>query len=102
PIVEINPRYTMGRLTVELMKQVCPGSHGLFRLVNRAQLKEGGFENFSTYADSMKKRFPIELAGEPSPRIREGLMMLNDPLTAKVCLATFQISRADLRGPDHR
>src|SRR4029079_18341964 len=28
PIVEINPGYTMGRLTVELMKQTCPGSAG--------------------------------------------------------------------------
>jgi hypothetical protein len=36
-VVEINPRYTMGRLTVELMKHTCPGSCGLFRLVTRAQ-----------------------------------------------------------------
>jgi hypothetical protein len=36
PVVEINPRYTMGRVTVELMKHACPGSCGSFRLVSRA------------------------------------------------------------------
>jgi uncharacterized ferritin-like protein (DUF455 family) len=39
PVVEINPRYTMGRLTLELMKRVCPGSYGLFQLVNFPVLK---------------------------------------------------------------
>src|SRR5205814_1256405 len=52
PVVEINPRYTMGRLTVELMKQTCPGSHGLFRLINHAHLRTEGFADFSAYASS--------------------------------------------------
>ena len=46
PIVEINPRYTMGRLTVELMKQAAQGSFGLFRLLNRAMIQLEGFDDF--------------------------------------------------------
>jgi len=38
PIVEINPRFTMGRVTVELMRQTCQGSFGWFRLINHAAL----------------------------------------------------------------
>jgi len=49
PIVEINPRYTMGRVTVELMKQVAPGSHGLFRLLNHSMLHAEGFDDFVSY-----------------------------------------------------
>ncbi len=93
PIVEINPRYTMGRLAVELMKHTAPGSHGLFRLVSRAQGRAAGFENFAAYAHSLSEKFPLHLEGEPVPRIREGALFLNEPARAQACLAVFQISR---------
>ncbi len=94
PIVEINPRYTMGRVTVELMKHVAPGSRGLFRLISRKQVLAEGFENFSNYARSLSERFPIQLKGDPSPRISEGAICLNDSAQAQVCLAVFQVTHA--------
>jgi uncharacterized ferritin-like protein (DUF455 family) len=97
PIVEINPRYTMGRLTVELMKRVCPGSHGLLRLVNKAQLAGSGFGSFLELAGSFSRRFPLKLEGQPLAKIFEGALCLNDPACAQVCLAVFQVSRESLR-----
>jgi uncharacterized ferritin-like protein (DUF455 family) len=94
PIVEINPRYTMGRVTVELMKHVAPGSRGLFKLVSRKQALAEGFSDFSAYACSLNKKFPIRLKGEPSPRISEGAICLNDLAQAQVCLAVFQVDHA--------
>jgi uncharacterized ferritin-like protein (DUF455 family) len=93
PVVEINPRYTMGRLILELMKQTCPGSCGLFRLLSRTQARAEGFADFAAYARSLSERFPLRLEGEPGPKIREGALCLNDPGQAQVCLATFQVSR---------
>jgi hypothetical protein len=93
PIVEINPRYTMGRVLVELMRQTRQNSAGVFRLVNAAQLRAGGFENFSSYARALEEKFPLKFEGEPVPRIREGVLCLNEPAPAGVCLAVFQVGR---------
>jgi uncharacterized ferritin-like protein (DUF455 family) len=96
PIVEINPRYTMGRVLVELMRQTFQNSFGWFRLVNAAQLRAEDFENFPAYAQMLAEKFPLQLDGETLPRIREGALCLNDPATAQVCLAVFQVSRRAL------
>jgi len=96
PIVEINPRYTMGRVTVELMKQVCQGGCGWFRLVNQAQLRAEGVADFPTYAAKLEVNYPLQLAGEPAPKIREGAICLNDPARTQVCLAVFQVTRAGM------
>jgi uncharacterized ferritin-like protein (DUF455 family) len=93
PIVEINLRYTMGRLTLELMKRVCPGSVGIFRLVNRATARAEGFGSFVDYARALTARAPLRLAGAPVPRIAEGELCLNDPGEAQEYLAVFRVGR---------
>jgi len=97
PVVEINPRYTMGRVTVELMKHVAPGSRGLFRLVSRKQALAEGFADFTTFANSLTRQFPIRLKGDPSPRISAGVLCLNNPAQAQVCLAVFQVEKPSRR-----
>ncbi|HYG25063.1 MAG TPA: DUF455 family protein [Verrucomicrobiae bacterium] len=94
PVVEINPRYTMGRLTVELMKQSCPGSAGLFRIVNRRGLEASRCDSFPAYAAEMRKRYPLQLEGGPVARIREGAVVLNDPAAAESFLAIFHVNRS--------
>jgi uncharacterized ferritin-like protein (DUF455 family) len=93
PVVEINPRYTMGRVLVELMRQTCQNCSGAFRLVNSAQLRAEGHANFPAYAQMLAEKFPLQLEDEPLPRIRSGALCLNDPATAQVCLAVFQVGR---------
>jgi uncharacterized ferritin-like protein (DUF455 family) len=92
PIVEINPRYTMGRLTLELMRQACPGTYGLLHLASRAQLRREGFENPAAYACWLREHFPLRLKGDPRPRIRSGALWLNDPTQANVRLAVFRVT----------
>jgi len=93
PVVEINPRYTMGRVLVELMRQTCQNTFGLFRLVNAAQLRAEGLRDFSAYADFLAEKFPLQIETAPVVRLREGALCLNDPARAQVCLAVFQVGR---------
>jgi uncharacterized ferritin-like protein (DUF455 family) len=93
PVVEINPRYTMGRLTIDLMKNVHQGCYGLFRLVNRSALKGEGYDNFKTLTTKLQEKFPLRLEGSTHPRICEGFVCLTDPELSKVCLASFQVFR---------
>jgi uncharacterized ferritin-like protein (DUF455 family) len=91
PIVEINPRYTMGRLTLELMTNVAPGKAGTLRLITRKMVESDGFNDFSSWARAASKRSPLRLEGDPIPRLTQGVVCLNDPERAQVCLAVFEV-----------
>lgn len=91
PVVEINPRYTMGRVAVELMKQVVPQGYARFRLVNRAQARAEGFADLAEYARNLGEKFPVRRGEEPQPRLRQGVVCLNDPTRAQACLAVWEV-----------
>jgi len=93
PIVEINPRYTMGRVLVELMRQASQNSFGRFQLVNPVQLRTEGLADFPSYAQMLAEKFPLQLEGDPIPKIRSGALCLNDPAKTHACLAVFQVWR---------
>ena len=100
PIVEINPRYTMGRVLVELMQRVDQGRCGLLGLVSRKAARERGFEYFAAYGAELARRYPLSLGAEPAGRIREGSLCLNEAARAQACLAVFQVGRSLAALPD--
>ncbi|MCC6235509.1 MAG: hypothetical protein IT580_22925, partial [Verrucomicrobiales bacterium] len=91
PVVEMNPRYTMGRLTLALAERVMPGRYGRFQLFRRSDLRRTGHPGFAEWASDLRSRRPVVLEGEPVPRLSEGALCLNDPETAKACVAVLTV-----------
>lgn len=92
PVVEINPRHTMGRLTLELLRNVAPGSMGRFQILSLEHVLKTGASSFPQFALAQRAVSPVQLSGAPRARIQSGWVALNDPEAAQAYLAVFQVS----------
>ena len=90
PVVEINPRCTMGRLTLELHRYAAPGTTTGFRIYRLESVQKAGFANFTTFAESLGRELPVERTGLPHPQILRGAVCLNDPPTVAAYLAVAE------------
>ena len=91
PITEINARYTMGRVMLELMRRVASGRTGRMELVSPPRLRELGKSSFTEYAEELRLQSPVKLAGSPKAKIESGSLCLNDPRSATGCLAVLHV-----------
>ncbi len=79
PIVELNPRYNMGRLVVELQKKIQPGRYGLWQVYSQHDLAAFSVSNFAEFFELIQTRFPVLRLNERQ-QIVEGALWLSDPL----------------------
>jgi uncharacterized ferritin-like protein (DUF455 family) len=103
PIVEINPRHTMGRVAMELKRFANTGRVSALRLINTSQVRAAGCGSFADYAALMEERFPLALTGAPRRRIDEGFVPLNDPEAVTAYLPVFHVARSvdTIQAPGH-
>ena len=94
PVVEINPRNTMGRVAHELEQHNAAGAVGAFQIITRSQLKKSTASTFSEWAEQLTAAHPVQLTAEPKPRILHGSFPLTDPQQAKQFLAVYHVRKS--------
>jgi hypothetical protein len=83
PIVEINPRATMGRMTLELRRCAAPESPVAWRIFHDRAMQAAGCQTPAGFARSWSERFPLKMNTLSGGKIIAGAFSLNDPEAAE-------------------
>lgn len=92
PLLEVNPRVTMGLVALSLARHLAPGVTGDWRLLGRRHLDAARAPSLAALAAALGAAHP--LATDATGALVGGALFTNDPARAQVCLGVALIGDA--------
>ena len=86
PVVEINPRCTMGRVTLEARRFVAPEAPVAWRIFYQRHVREAGCRTLAEFAARIRQEHPVVMQ---EGRLLSGAVCVNDPATAEKFLGVL-------------
>lgn len=85
---EINPRYTMGRVFLEITKHCIVKSPGLWLHLRKSDLKKFGADSFTEFAEQMRVRCPLHIRefSVENRKLQSGVYFTTPPENARQIL----------------
>lgn len=84
PLLEVNPRRTMGHVAAALAGHLAPGAVGAWLHLDRRALEQRGFSSFAGFAQALGSDRPVTLRRVGGgPRLVAGALFTTDPAAAQ-------------------
>jgi uncharacterized ferritin-like protein (DUF455 family) len=100
PVVEVNPRMTMGFVAQALEKHLAPRASALWLHLSQRDAKRLGHGSFSAMAQSFERTAPLQLRSARSEtKLERGVLFTTDPETSRQ-IVTLLVVGKDLEDAD--
>lgn len=90
---EINPRFTMGRVAIEISKRIQTGSFAIWAHIRVSDILKNNYSSILNFTKLIEDKYPITLSNNQKPLIKEGILFTNDPNIATSVLTTLIVGK---------